>query len=328
MAGILATASLNDFVKNAEVMWREGYDRVPLVARSLYDVRTTSNKTSEHSQVDGFSFAERKDEGGNYAIGNINQGYTLNLSQQRIGIMKAITWEMRKYDKYREIQRVLQNLGMAASHRMELDLTHQFTFGMSASSYTNRNGETVSTTTADGQNIFDTDHTITGGSGTYSNLITTEFSKDGLEDAETQFTTFVDNSGNKVVVMPDTIVTTDHPALVNNVKEFIKSTSQPDTANNAVNVYSGKYKHVVLPYLATDKNGARNSSIVNYWMLADTSHTDAICEISEEPHLVSPNGGGNGEDFMTDDWYFKTSAAYDYGVLDYKWIVGSTGATS
>lgn len=328
MAGILATASLNDFVKNAEVMWKEGYDRVPLVARGLYDVRTTSHKTSEYSQVDGFTFAERKNEGAQYAIGNINQGYTLNLSQQRIGVMKAITWEMRRYDRYREIQRVLNDLGRAASHRMELDITHQFTFGMTAASYTNRNGETVATTTADGQNIFDTDHTITGGSGTYSNLITTEFSRDGLEDAETQFTTFVDNSGNKVVPMPDTIVTTDHPALVNQVKQFLKSTQEPDTANNATNVYSGKYKHLVLPYLATDAQGARNSSIVNYWMLADVSHTDAILEISEEPHLVSPTAGGNGEDFLTDDWSFKTSAAYDYGVLDYKWVVGSPGTTS
>jgi hypothetical protein len=295
----------------------------------LYDTRSTSTKTSEHSQIDGFTFAERKEEGSKYAIGNIKQGYSLNLSQQRIGVMKAITWEMRKFDKYREITRVLNGLGKAASHRIELDLTHQFTFGMSASSYTNRNGETIATTTGDGQNIFDTDHTITGSaSATYSNLITTAFSRAGLEEAETQFTTFADNSGNKVVVNPDTIVTTDHPALINAVKEFTKSTLVPDEANNAVNVYSGKYKHIVLPYLATDLNGDRDSSIVNYWMLMDVANTDAILEISEEPRLVSPTGGGNGEDFETDDWYFKTSACYDYGVLDYKFAVGSNGSTS
>jgi phage tail sheath gpL-like len=197
---------------------------------------------------------------------------------------------------------------------------------MSAASYTNIDGETVSTTTADGQNIFDTDHTITGGSTNYSNLVTTAFSRAGLEAAELKFVTFADNSGNKVVVNPDTIVTTDDPTLVNAVKEFTRSTLVPDNAHNATNVYAGKYNHIVLPYLSTTAAGVYNSAIKNYWMLADVAHSDAICEISENPTFKAPSVGGNGEDFETDDWKFKSSATYDYGVLDFKWIVGSTGA--
>lgn len=324
----ILTTQFNDVVKNAKVQWREGFMSVPQVARQLYDVRNVSEKTSEHSIIDGYGFAKRKQEGGNYVYGSIKQGYTLNLSQTRIGLMDAITWEMRKFDKYREIDKKMRKLGEATAKRIELDLTHQFTFGMSASSYTNMDGETVSTTSADGQNIFDTDHTITGGSGTYSNLITTAFSRAGLEEAEELFNTFVDNNGNMVVVEPDTIITTRSVSLVNAVKEFLKSTLVPDEANNAVNVYAGKYKHIVLPYLATTAAGAPDSSINNYWMLADLKHKDAICEISENPTFKAPTAGGNGEDFETDDWKFKSSACYDYGVLDFKWIVGSTGATS
>lgn len=326
---MITTSQFDDVVKNATVLWKEGFDEVPLVAKQLYDVRGTSVMTSEHSSFSGYTFAERKQEGQAYAYGNINQGYTLNLSQLRIGLMDAITWEMRKFDKYREIEKKMRALGRATAKRMDIDATHQFTFGMSAASYTNRNGETVATTTADGQNIFDTDHTITSASGSHSNLITTAFSRAGLEEAEQLFTRFVDDSGNKLDTRPDTIVTTDDPSIVNSVKEFLKSTLIPDEANNATNVYSGKYKHLILPYFATTNTGAIDTSIINYWMLLNTKADNGpIMEISEYPTFTAPSKGSNGEVFETDDWKFKSSACYDLGVLGWQFGVGSTGATS
>lgn len=324
----ILTTQFNDVVKNAKVQWREGFDSVSKTARQMYDVRNVSEKTSEHSIINGYGFAKRKSEGDSYTYGSIRQGYTLNLSQTRIGLMDAITWEMRKFDKYREIDKKMRKLGEATAKRIELDLTHQFTFGMSASSYTNMDGETVSTLSADGQNIFDTGHTLKSGTTTLSNLITTAFSRAGLEEAENTFNTFTDDNDNIVLVEPDTIITGRNVTVQNSVKEFLKSTLIPDEANNATNVYAGKYKHLVLPLLSTTAAGLPTTSYDNYWMLADLKHTDALCEISENPTFKAPSIGGNGEDFETDDWKFKSSATYDYGVCDFKWIVGSTGATS
>lgn len=150
---MILTTQFNDVVKNAKVLWREGFDSVPKAARQMYDVRNVSEMTSEHSIIDGYGFARRKNEGESYTYGSIKQGYSLNLSQTRIGLMDAITWELRKFDKYREIDKKMRKLGEATAKRIELDLTHQFTFGMSAASYTNMEGETVATTSADGQNI-------------------------------------------------------------------------------------------------------------------------------------------------------------------------------
>lgn len=324
----ILTTQFNDVVKNALVQWQKGYNSVPYAARQMYDVRNVNVMTSEHSSISGYGFAKRKQEGERYVYGSIKQGYTLNLSQTRIGLMDAITYEMRKFDRYREIEQKMRKLGESTAKRIELDLTHQFTFGMGASSYTNMDGETVSTTTADGQNIFDTDHTITGGSGSYSNLITTAFSRAGLEEAQNTFNTFVDDNSNIVLVEPDTIVTGRNVTIQNAVREFLKSTLIPDEANNAVNVYAGKFKHLVLPMLSTTVAGAPVTTYDNYWMLASLKDSSAICEISENPTFKAPSMGGNGEDFETDDWKFKSSASYDYGVLDYRWVVGSTGATS
>jgi len=237
----ILTSEFNDLVKNAKVKWREGYESVPEAAKKIYDVYNTSEKTSEHSQIDGPGFAKRKKEGDRYKVGSPIQGYTLNLSQTRIGLTEAITWEMRKYDKYREIDKKMRMLGESTAKRMELDLTHQLTFGVGATSYTNLDGETISCASADAQQIIDTDHPITGNSNTFSNKITDSFSRAGLEAAEDKFTQMFDNNGVKVTVQPDTIITGDDPTVCNAVTEFIASQGAPDTANRADNVYKGRY---------------------------------------------------------------------------------------
>ena len=218
----------------------------------------------------------------------------------------------------------MRGLGESSASRIELDLTHLFTFGLQGSSYTNMDGETVSTQTADSVDIFSNNHTITGSSTKVDNLVgTSAFNRGNLEIAERLFRNMVNMNDVKVVPQPDTIITSDDPAVVNIVSEFMKSGDAPDTAERATNVYRGKYRHIQLPFLATDANGGPSSTGRFYWMLADLKKKDAIVEYSELPTFVSPTPGGNGEDFDTDDWKFKSSAAYAYGILDYKWICGA-----
>jgi len=324
----ITTANYNDFVKNAEVLWREGYQRVPTVAKSLYDVIMSDMLNTEHGSMDGFTFARKKPEGDNYFKQAPSENYTKTMTKYRIGLEAEITWEMRKYDKYREMSKALRSLGEATKQRLELDLTHRFTFGTDTS-YTDLDGETVATTVGDAKALFHTGHTVPDSSTTFRNLIANNpvFSKGGLEAAEKLFATqMIDAAGNKIVVRPNTIVTGDDPNTVNSVMELLKSLGDPSGTHAGVeNVYKAKYNHVILPYLATDNEGAANSSKEKYWMLADSSHTDAVCEISEMPHMISPSAGSNSEDFENDDWKFKSSASYGIEIVDPKWVVLSKG---
>ena len=324
----ILTTQFNDLVKNALVQWREEYEGVERNARQLYDVVDNQNLTSEFSSIDSPGFARRKDEGGVYTVGSPRQGYSLNLTKSRIGLRDSITWEMRKYDKYREIEKKMRGLGESTAMRIELDLTHLFTFGLQGSSYTNMDGETVNTVTGDGLQIFSDSHTITGSATTVDNYGgTTAFSRTGLEAAERLFRNMVNMNDVKVTPKPDTIITSDEPAVVNAVREFLNSTSAPDTNENAVNVYKSKYNHIVLPLLATTNLGAPTSTGRYYWMLADLKHKDSILEFSEMPTFTMGRSDSNGEDFFTDDWKAKSSASYAYGILDYKWIVGQAATT-
>ena len=324
----ILTTEYNDLVKNALVVWREGYNSVPEAARQLYDNQANPFLTSEYSQIDEPGYAKRKDEGQTYTIGSPIQGYTLNLTKSRIGLRDSITWEMRKYDRYREIEKKMRGLGKSTAMRLELDLTHLFTFGLQGSSYTNMDGETVNTVTGDGVQIFSNSHTITGGSTLIDNLNgTLAFSRTNLEAAERLFRNMVNNNDVKVAPQPNTIITSDDPALVNKVQEFMISQGAPDTAERAENVYKRKYNHIVLPLLATTNLGAPTSTGRFYWMLADITMKDAILEVSENPNFKMAAPNSNGEDFDTDDWAAKSAASYSYGMLDPKWIVGSPATT-
>jgi len=322
------TQNFNDMVKLGEVLWRKGYERVGLVAKQLYDVSSNSLLKTEHSSMDGFSFAKRKGESDDYFQENPTQNYAKTMTKYRVGLKATITWEMRKYDKYREISRVLSGLGAASAQRMELDLTHRLTFA-TATSYTDQDGITVATTVGDGLALLHAAHTVKGSSTTYRNRIANNpaFSRSGLEAGELLAASqMIDSKGNKIVVNLDTIITSQDPSTVNTVKEFLQSTGSLATSNSGnVNVYKGKYRHLVLPYLATTNTGARDSSKEAYWFLASLAHTDAILEISEMPHMIAPSPGGNGEDFDNDDWMFKSSAAYGIIISDPKWIIGSSG---
>lgn len=325
---MILTTQFNDLVKNSTIAWRKGYEEVPVAARNLYEIVGTDKETSDHSQMDGYGFARRKTQGGSYAKGSPVQGYSLHLAQTRIGLSDDVTWEMRKFDKYREIMRIMQGLGETTAKRLELDLTHMFTFGLQGSSYTNMDGETVSTVAADGVQIFSDSHTITGGTTNIDNYLgTTAISGTGIEAGERLFTAMVNNANQKVTVKPNTIVTSDEPAMLNEVARQMKSDKDPGSAENAINVNKSKYQHIVLPYLNTTNLGAVTTTGKYFWMLADLTHKDAICEVSEYPTFKMATPDSNGEDFDTDNWATKSSAAYSYGVLDFKWIVGSA-ATS
>lgn len=322
------SSTFYDFVKNATVTWRKGYQRVPLMAKRLYEVINNEFATSEHSALDGFTFARRKNESDNYYVENPTQNYSKILTKYRIGLEAVITWEMRKYDRYREMNKVLSGMGEATAQRMELDLTHRFTFA-SDTSYVDMDGETVSTVVGDGFQLAYTAHIVPSSSRTYRNIVANNplFSKGGLEAAETLFAQqMIDAAGNKVIVRPDTIVIADDPNTENTVLEYLRSTAAPDGGNSGVeNVYKSKYSYIKLPYLATDNLGALDATKAKRWFLAAVAHTDAVCEVSENPHMVAPSMGSNSEDFDNDDWKFKTSAAYSIEIIDPKWIVMSAG---
>jgi hypothetical protein len=314
----LNIATLSDFVKNAQILFLKGLDSIKMETRNsgifrVDNIPDYSGNTKEYSEIDLEEYAKAKPEGDQTVRAKVQQGYSKIGTLKRIALDIGITYEMRHYNKYQEVVSRLTNLGRVVGNRMELDLAHRITFA-TATSYTDMDGATVDTTCGDTLQWAYTAHTLKGTSATFRNRLANNpvFAKGALEGMEQMI---IENSvnqfGEKITIPYDILWTTDDPNTVNTVREYLKSTASPDAINSGVvNVYSGKYRHVVLPRVATTATGAVDSTKAKYWGLASSMYAQAVLAINEEPRLKVSSETGNSTDFSTEDYNFGATAGY------------------
>lgn len=326
--------AFSDFVRNAQIMWLEGKDSVPQVMRGSGLVKEVSvpqltGNTREFTEIDLNEYAKKKGESDQAARAKVQQGYSKIATLKRVASDIGITYEMRTQGKYFEIKQRLTNLGQLAPNRMDLDLSHRIGFG-SATTYADMDGDTVDISVGDTLALYSTVHTLRGSGTTFRNILANnpQLSRGSLEAMEAVRVQNVYNQfGEKLSVTDDILWTTDDPNTVNNAKEILRSTANPTQANSQVpNVYQGKYKHVILPRVATDKNGANDTTKAKYWGLASSRLSTLMLGVHEEPHMKAPPvAGSNAEEFSTDDWNFGTRAGYLIATVNAVWISVSYG---
>lgn len=330
MPQVINRASFADFNNNLTVRWTKEYADFPKHASVLYNVESTDVDTGDISGLDGYSMAKVKREGADFAYGSVTQNYRKTWLAYEIGLMTKITWNMRRYAKYDLINRAISNLAQSAAKRMEVDMTHRFTFANSTS-YTNTDGDSVTTTVGDGLALLSTVHTVPGSATTFRNRVANNpiLSKGGLEAAEKLFATqMLDTNGELTFQEPTNLVITNDPNTVNTANEYLKSYADP-TASQAgiVNVYEGKYGLIVLPYLSTQVSGntvTYDSAKAKYWFLVNMNHKDAYMKVGQEPTFITPADNG-GKDFETMDWKYACQTSFALTIVDPRWVVGSLG---
>lgn len=333
MSANLNTLTLPVFTQIADVEFQKQMMETPQVARrsGLFrevDMRNNTGDKRTFDEIQLENYARIKNEGDQASIARVQEAYQKTLQLKRYGFDQTITWEMRHYNKYPEVIATLTNLASTVAQRMDLDLTHRITFG-TATSYTNMDGESMDISVGDGLALFSTAHTLRGSSTTYRNLLANnpQLSKGSLEAMEKMR---VENSynqfGEKMDVMDDILFTTDDPNTNNTARELLQSTSAPAAPNSGViNVQRAKYRLVSLPKLATDANGAVDSTKAKYWGLASSRYTTAYLGIGQEPTLNAPAIGSNAEDVSTEDWTFRARVAYGIAIVNANWIALSKG---
>jgi len=329
----LNIATLSDFVRNAEILFMKGLDAVPMAARNsgifrIDDISDHKGNTKEYSEIDLEEYAKRKGEGDQAVRARVQQGYSKVGTLYRVALDIGITYEMRHYNKYVDVISRLTNLGMTAAKRMELDLSHRITFA-TATSYTDMDGVVVDITVGDTLALASTAHTVRGSSTTFRNRLANNplFSRGAIEGMEQMI---IENSinqfGEKVTIPYDIIWSTDDRNTCNTIAEYLKSTASPDALNSGVvNVYQGKYKHVVLPRVATTASGANDATKAKYWGLASSMNSQAFLGINEEPHLKPTSENGANTEFSTEDFNMGATAGYFIVIPGARFFAISTG---
>lgn len=327
MAQIINRGNFADFNNNLTIAWTKSYSDFPKRASVMYNMSSTDVDTGDISGLDGFSMAKIKLEGQDMAFGSLTQNYRKTWSTYEIALETKITWNMRRYAKYDLIQKAINNLAQSAAKRMEIDLTHRFTFANSTF-YTTQEGYTKTTTIGDGLALLSTVHTMPGTTTTFRNRVANNpvISKGGLEAAELLFATqMIDTNGETTFQDPTHLVITNDPNQKNTTMQYLKSYADPTAAQAGVmNPYEGKYGLIILPYLSTLASGAYDSTKAKYWFLVNMNHKDAYCKVGQDPMFITPSDNG-GKDFESLDWKYGTLASYALEIVDARWIVGSLG---
>jgi hypothetical protein len=311
----LSTISQPEFSSLVRKQFTFFNETVKPVAQQLFiydDLTGWSSNQKRYDEIDIETFASLKEEGANAQKARAGVGYNKTMTAKRVAKEIDITWEMRRYGNEHKVKSQLTNLNGFVPNRMELDLTHRLSFATSTS-YTDMDGETVDTTTQTYALAYSA-QTLAHTSTTYRNRVASDpsFSPSGLESAEILFASdIMNNFGDKRVVTPTHIFTTDYPTLCNDVKKVLESTADVDAAHAGVkNVYATKYTHIILPYLCTSATGARDTTKQRWWGLVAAGTWQGYFGVFEAPNLKTPTDGSNGEDVHNDNWTYGCRGSY------------------
>lgn len=330
---LLSNVSLPEFTDLVRRNWVFVRENIVRNARQLYiedAIGMGEGSTKRYQEVDIETYADAKTEGADSKKAKVGVGYSKDLSIRTFSKEVDITLEMRQDNRYAEVGAYITNLSEFCDNRMDLDLTHRLTFAGSTS-YTDKNGESVTTTVGDGLALLSAVHTLAFSSTTYNNIVTGApgFSESALESAlliaATQIYT---NFAEKRQMSFNTIVTGDDPGTVRTVKQLLQSTADVDAVQaGIVNVYQGRFKHIVLPNLATTAAGAYNSAKRRYWFLVASGQGmngwQAYLAIKAAPTLLTPNDSNAGMDVHNFNWTFSSYCRYGIETVSPKGIIGS-----
>ena len=316
---LLGTALTGAGGRNSKVAFSEGMKLVPDSGRRLFDPKYVSSKITESDSVTYDPVSAETVDGGDYASSDPVKGYNLILTQtmftQSFEATKAVGMFAQNNGEQYDVMKILggiKGLGTACAKRLEQDL--QLLIGMGAgASYTNRDGNTVSTLSADGQNIFSSSHTTRSGTG-YDNLDATAFGQTGLETHEGLWRNFVNHDGQLNDRMADAIFSTTKPQLTNLIEEYLNARGHVEDDNLGVNVYGYKgprYQHVELEYLDCTNVLARDSTKDDYWGLVKLGSPDHELKISQDPIVYPPQLVQRNRNVLV-----QTDCHYSYGIRD------------
>lgn len=323
---------LTDLIRKKFVMTQK---MVTPVSKQLfiYDpIGKGQGNTKRFDEIDTQTYARLKMQGEAAKKAAVGIGYNVTMTKKRVAMEIDITQEMRDENRYAEVGSLITNLNHFCPQRIELDGTHLLTFA-GATSYVDMDGETQTISVGDSLSLVNASHTLKFSSTTYSNAVSgaPAFSKTALESAELlAVTNILSNFGERRVMNFNAIISGDNPETVNDIKQELASTAEVGAANSGVaNVYRNKYRHVVLPQLATTATGAYDSTKRKYWFLAaigqGTMGWQAYYGEWEAPRLKDPSEDekGSNHNYSRDIWTFGVRAGYAFRAVSGRGIIGS-----
>jgi phage major head subunit gpT-like protein len=205
-----------------------------------------------------------------YPESTFQEGYSKVIEPDTWKLKFSVTQEMIEDAKFGKIKSKAAGFMMSYNRTRELFSAFFFNNGNSTSATFGK--KTFNTTCADGLALFSTAHTsITGGTGTQSNLYGGAINYDNICALEEKMHYFTDDDGNIMNLQPDTIIIPDKAAAKKALFNAIGQDGEPITFNNSFNIQYGRWNVIISPYL----NDWSGTSGGNTWYMMDSAWNQA-----------------------------------------------------
>ena len=280
----------------------ETYTEVPECFSKLFKVNSSSKATETDYGLGAFKdWQIRTDEVDEVNYQKLSAG--LERTYRHVPFTSGFMIGRELYDdeQYRQINKFPAALARAGRATVERDTHSLFNFGFMApmAGY-------------DGKALFAADHPLVDSTGVGSNLVSGALNDANLKIAIQCMGETVDEAGNLVVFVPDTLVVAPKNEFL--AKELLNSAQKAGTDLNDINAIKGALKVVVDPWLATAAGGNDDA-----WYVMDSTKHELNFFWRVKPEFK------NEEDFDTFVAKYRAYMRYSYGYSDWRGIVGSLG---
>lgn len=239
----------------------------------VYRVEPTKKRRIEVDQFVHPSVVAITKEGAPFNRLTVRRGFNSYVVPDTLTGEIKTSWEFIRDNQYQQIERDHFGLGKAMQRKRYKDAMAYIYNGFS------------SVTSPDGQPVFSDSHVLSNGNGaTGDNLLTAALNSDSLDAAITLLLTMVDENGDILPMDLSKLQLIVGPSLLRTALQLIGSSHEPESMNNAVNVFSGNFGEfdievVCLPLLHEAPSNYRNSQ----WYIREVSGAENVFYEREKP---------------------------------------------
>lgn len=329
MAAPIVPATLNQFADLVDesiqkLFIKAGKEDNPIYDKFMYVSRTNSYYTKD-SSISGFRQASRITENASVLYDAPVQNYNKTYTQKKYGVGAKLSDFVWKFGiDFRKLQQLPNFLMQSCIWKREVDAADMLNNSF-ATSYTDADGQSVTTSGGDSVAAISASHTNEAGGTNWNNRVTDgttvnmDFEYDALKYVHQVGAAVTGPRGEQINVSPDTLLCKKGSSVQFRAEEILgalKRNMIPGSDDNDGSA-SVAFKIVIDPYLTND---------AYYWFL-DSSKLNSDFGYqwiwSQEPKLDPAD-----LNYDTDEYKRKATMFYDRGINDARFVLGSKGTNA
>lgn len=294
--------------------------------KELFDTSGTDWQVYTYQQLDGIAKFDRVAEGGQFPAASSVQGDSVTATQRRYGGRVSITKDMRKFERYNEMEKLVRSNVDYAFNRIDQSMADLLLNGFTSTSYTDIYGNTQSNVAPDGVVLFSASHSTNNGAAVQRNLIRNaagtanpDLARATIVKARADAKVHKDGTGSNREINLDRLIVA--PEQEDLAERLVMSSGPAGTPNVDINPLKSSVNNIIVwPRLQTSGAGTDTSL---YWFMADS---ETVKDALHAPFAQQPQMSGASEVHDSLNWEYVIDSYYTLFIGDPFGIWGSTSA--